>query len=97
MVVWRSVSEGGVAGVKFGSYASLFGDARWRGPAIFGMILSVAGVIGLWGIGFFAPELVGPVIERSLREQNLPVAEIAGAKARWTPACDSSCAQCCST
>jgi MFS family permease len=81
---WVKAREAGrVAGVKFGSYASLFGDARWRGPAIFGMILSVAGVIGLWGIGFFAPELVGPVIERSLREQNLPVAEIAGAKARW--------------
>jgi len=79
----RAREAGRVAGVKFGSYASLFGDVRWRGPAIFGMILCVAGVIGLWGIGFFAPELVGPVIERSLRDQNLPAAEIAGAKARW--------------
>ncbi len=81
---WVKAREAGrAAGVKFGSYTSLFGDVRWRRPAIFGMILSVAGVIGLWGIGFFAPELVGPVIERSLREQNLPLAEIAGAKARW--------------
>lgn len=81
---WVKAREAGrVAGLKFGSYSSLFGDVRWRRPAIFGMILSVAGVIGLWGIGFFAPELVGPVIERSLREQNLPATEIAGAKARW--------------
>lgn len=81
---WVAAREAGrLTGVKFGSYASLFGDVRWRGPAIFGMILSVAGVIGLWGIGFFSPELVGPVIERSLSEQNLPATEIAGAKARW--------------
>ena len=81
---WVKAREAGrLTGAKFGSYSSLFGDARWRGPAIFGMILSVSGVIGLWGIGFFAPELVGPVIERSLRDQNLPLAEIAGAKARW--------------
>ena len=81
---WVKAREAGrVTGVKFGSYASLFGDVRWRNPAIFGMILSVAGVIGLWGIGFFSPELVGPVIERSLRAQNLSDAEIKGAKASW--------------
>ncbi len=81
---WVLAREAGRAtGVKFGSYVSLFGDERWRGPAIFGMILSVAGVIGLWGIGFFSPELVGPVIERSLKAQHLPLEEIAGAKARW--------------
>ncbi len=81
---WVKAREAGrLTGAKFGSYASLFGDVRWRGPAIFGMILCVSGVIGLWGIGFFSPELVGPVIERSLRAQNLPLSEIAGAKARW--------------
>jgi MFS family permease len=37
----------------------------------------------LWGIGFFAPELVGPVIERSLRAQNLSPEEIAGSKGVW--------------
>jgi hypothetical protein len=79
----KAREEGRKTGVAFGSYGSLFGEARWRGPAIFGMILSVAGVIGLWGIGFFAPELVGPVIERSLHAQNLPVEQIAGAKATW--------------
>jgi MFS family permease len=47
------------------------------------MLLCVAGVIGLWGIGFFAPELVGPVIERSLHAQNLAPEKIAGAKGYW--------------
>ena len=76
-------AEGRRTGVAFGSYASLFGIARWRHNAIFGMLLCVVGVIGLWGIGFFAPELVGPVIERSLREQHLSPEKIAGAKTFW--------------
>jgi MFS family permease len=79
----KAREEGRKTGVAFGSYASLFGEARWRKPALLGMVLCVAGVIGLWGIGFFAPELVGPVIENSLRAQNLPAEQIAGAKARW--------------
>jgi MFS family permease len=81
---WVKAREAGrKTGAAFGSYASLFGDPRWRRSALFGMILCIAGVIGLWGIGFFAPELVGPVIERSLVEQNLPAEQVAGAKARW--------------
>jgi len=81
---WVKAREAGrKAGVAFGSYASLFGEMRWRKNALFGMLLCVAGVIGLWGIGFFAPELVGPVIEKSLRSQNLPPEQIAGAKTFW--------------
>jgi MFS family permease len=81
---WVAAREAGrKTGVAFGSYASLFGEARWRKSALLGMVLCVAGVIGLWGIGFFAPELVGPVIERSLREHNLPEEKIAGAKGFW--------------
>ncbi|MDR3402240.1 MAG: MFS transporter [Chthoniobacter sp.] len=76
-------AEGRRTGVAFGSYASLFGVARWRHNAIYGMLLCVVGVIGLWGIGFFSPELVGPVIERSLREQHLAPEKIAGAKTYW--------------
>jgi MFS family permease len=81
---WVKAREAGrLAGVAFGSYASLFGVARWRKNALGGMVLCVAGVIGLWGIGFFAPELVGPVIENSLRSENLPPEKIAGAKGYW--------------
>jgi MFS family permease len=54
----KARAEGRRTGVAFGSYASLFGEARWRRPALFGMVLCVAGVIGLWDGP--APELVGP-------------------------------------
>lgn len=81
---WVKAREAGrKAGVAFGSYVSLFGEARWRKPALLGMVLCISGVIGLWGIGFFSPELVGPVIERSLRNQNLSPEKIAGAKGIW--------------
>jgi MFS family permease len=70
-------------GAKFGSYASLFGEARWRKSALLGMILCVAGVVGLWGIGFFSPELVGDVIERSLRAEGVPQEQFASKKTVW--------------
>lgn len=79
----KAREEGRKTGVAFGSYASMFTEPRWRKPALLGMLLCVSGIIGLWGIGFFAPELVGPVIERSLRSQNLPPEQIAGAKGFW--------------
>jgi MFS family permease len=44
-------------GKKGGSYAELLGDERYRSKAIFGLLLALAGVIGLWGIGFFSFDL----------------------------------------
>ncbi len=81
---WVKAREAGRrTGVAFGSYVSLFTDQRWRSSALLGMVLCVAGVIGLWGIGFFAPELVGPVIERSLRQAGLSEEMIAGQRGIW--------------
>ena len=79
----RARAAGRAAGVKFGSYAALLGDPRWRGSALLGMVLCVAGVIGLWGIGFFSPELVGDVIKASLVADGVPAAEIAGKQQFW--------------
>lgn len=70
-------------GLKFGSYGELLGDPRWRTSAFAGMLLCVAGVIGLWGIGFFSPELVGGVITQSLAERGVPAGEIAGQANYW--------------
>jgi MFS family permease len=44
-------------GKKGGSYGELLGDPRWRGRAVAGLLLAIAGVIGLWGIAFFSPDL----------------------------------------
>jgi MFS family permease len=76
-------AAGKAVGVKFGSYASLLGDPRWRKSALLGMVLCVAGVIGLWGIGFFSPELVGDVIGQSLVAAGVPPEQVAGRKQFW--------------
>ncbi len=43
-----------------------------RKHAILGMMLCVSGIIGVWGIGFFSPELVDGVIKQSLRAELMP-------------------------
>ncbi len=81
---WVQARESGrLAGVRFGSYSDMLGDARWRRPALAGMVLCVAGVIGLWGIGFFSPELVGGVITQSLKDSGVAEAEIPGRAGFW--------------
>ena len=79
----KARQEGKVTGVKFGSYKSLFSDPRWLRHSIFGMILCVAGVIGIWGIGFFAPELVRDVIKRNLAADGLEPSQIDGYAKYW--------------
>ena len=69
-----------------GSYGSLFGNARWRKPALFGMLLCVSAVVGLWGIGFFSNKLVAAAIADSLAGQNLSPKEIGTAKQWWSAA-----------
>ena len=80
----KARAAGRLTGAKFGSYAVLLGDARWRPRAVVGMILCVAGVVGLWGIGFFSPELVGDVIGRALKAENVPADQIDGLRLKWT-------------
>jgi MFS family permease len=82
---WVKAREAGrITGVKFGSYTSLLGNPRWCRRAMVGMTLCIAGVVGLWGIGFFSPELVGDVLGRALRAENVDPKEIPGRTLMWT-------------
>ena len=56
---------------RLGSLAELFGDPRWRRNTIVGMILAFAGVVGLWGIGFFSFDLVDVVFRKHFQGQGL--------------------------
>lgn len=51
-------------GRKAGSYGDLFRNPTLRKHALLGMLLSCAGVVGLWGIGVFSAELVSDVSTR---------------------------------
>ena len=85
---WQQARAAHAAGTggAMGSYASLFGEARWRRPALFGMVLCVAGVIGLWGVGFFSNALVVPAIEKALKAEGLKPEEVAAGKQWWAAA-----------
>jgi hypothetical protein len=76
-------AQGKITGVRFGSYASLLGEKRWRGSAWFGMLLCVAGVVGLWGIGNFSPDLVNDIIGKMLAAQHVPAGELLGKRMVW--------------
>ena len=52
----RKAHETGT-GQKLGSFAELFGRPDLRRRVLFGLLLAFAGVVGLWGIGFFSIDL----------------------------------------
>jgi MFS family permease len=68
---------------KMGSFGDLFTDPRWRRNSVVGMLLAFAGVVGLWGIGFFSFDLLRPVLENAFRAQGLSGAELAGRTTTW--------------
>jgi MFS family permease len=68
---------------KMGSFGELFSDPRWRRHSIVGMLLAFAGVVGLWGIGFFSYDLFRPVLERTFAAQGLAGAELNGKVTTW--------------
>jgi MFS family permease len=70
-------------GRKSGSYSELFGHPTWRRHALLGMLLSCAGVVGLWGIGVFSSDMVGDIIARNLKEQGKDAAAIIKGKQLW--------------
>src|SRR5207245_7375856 len=56
---WRQARDDAASGIgkKLGSYAELFGEGWIRRHALLGMVLSFAGIVGLWAIGFFSYDL----------------------------------------
>ncbi|WP_020470243.1 MFS transporter [Zavarzinella formosa] len=51
------------AGVKSGRFGELLGEPHWRKHALFGLLLAFAGVVGLWGIGFFTVDLQSSIFK----------------------------------
>jgi MFS family permease len=69
---------------KLGSMVELFEDPRWRRNALVGFTLAFAGVVGLWGIGYFSYDLLSSVLDKYFRAQGLSESMIAGKKTMWT-------------
>lgn len=64
---WLKARADAAAGVlqrgNIGSPVELFRDPRWRRNTVVGLFLGVSGMIGLWGIGFFSPELISTALK----------------------------------
>jgi MFS family permease len=80
----RARAEGARRGVKFGSYASLLGDPRWSKHAWLGLIFCCAGIIGLWGLGNFHPQIVRSIVAIHLAQAHLSADALASRKAYWS-------------
>jgi MFS family permease len=68
---WRDARDAAIAGTgkRLGSYWDLFGEGWVRRHALLGMLLSFAGVVGLWGIGFFSYDLQQTILPPTLRAE----------------------------
>ncbi|MEX2215293.1 MAG: MFS transporter [Phycisphaeraceae bacterium] len=80
---WQKVSHEGAVGKKLGSYRELFRHPTWRKHAFIGLGLAFAGVVGLWGVGFYTMDLVGNVLTARFTDAGMPAHEVAGKVAHW--------------
>lgn len=81
---WKSVAASQSASKQLGSYAGLFGNPTWRHRAWVGLALAFSGVVGLWGIGFFSPDLIRLVFTKHFVALGMGEADVAKQMTRWT-------------
>ena len=43
---------------QLGDLSSMFGDRRWRTNTIVAVCMATAGIVGVWGVAFWSPELI---------------------------------------
>ncbi|MGV3773296.1 MAG: MFS transporter [Verrucomicrobiales bacterium] len=81
---WQAAKSGSADIKKLGSYKELFGNRLWRRRAFVGLTLAFSGVVGLWGIGFFIPDLIRAVLLESFQNQGLSAAAVQGELGKWS-------------
>jgi MFS family permease len=64
---WQQMAHDDAWNKQLGSYRQLFGHPTWRHHAIFGLMLAFSGVVGLWAIGFYTPDLTKSVLPPKVR------------------------------
>ncbi len=65
----KKIDEGGIGASKHvGSIPDLFKHPTWRRNTLVGVCLGLSGMAGLWGIGFFSPELISTALEGESQE-----------------------------
>jgi MFS family permease len=76
------------APAQVGTYRELFSHPLWRKHALLGLVLACSGVIGLWAVGFYTPDLIRQVQTRPVTDQiykdATDAAKVAGDEKRAT-------------
>jgi MFS family permease len=80
---WQQSAHEGAAQKTIGLYHDLFSNPQWRHNALVGMFLGFAGVVGLWGIGFFSFDLVDVVFREHFKAAGLTPQEVDGKVTLW--------------
>jgi MFS family permease len=58
---------------QMGDLKSMFGHPRWRRHTLVAVGMATAGIVGVWGVGFWSPELISKALTpAALRGQILP-------------------------
>ena len=58
---------------QMGDIRGMFTNPRWRRNTVVGMVLAASGVVGLWGVGFWTPELIRHAMKTELEQrQGMP-------------------------
>ena len=83
------LASGGATKSLWTTYGELFADATWRKHAILGLLLGCSGILGLWCVGFYSPDLIRevqrPSVQAELKNEALQV-ELFEAELRRTQA-----------
>jgi MFS family permease len=83
---WQRVSHEGAVAQQLGSYRELFRHPVWRKHALLGLVLACSGVIGLWAVGFYTPDLIRVVqlkpLTRAAYDAQIAQAQASGDEAR---------------
>jgi MFS family permease len=88
---WQKARHERVLQEQLGSYRALFRDPVLRKHAILGLLLGSSGIIGLWSVGFFTPDLIRFVqrkgVSVTVYNEHIEMAKNQGDSAqaqRWT-------------
>jgi MFS family permease len=84
---WKKAkSQGSDAHKHLGSYRDLFREPLLRKHALLGLVLGCSGIVGLWCVGFFTPDLIRYVQRKEMAgkvyQEQLSIAQAAGDSAR---------------
>ncbi len=81
---WEAVAADAENEQRAGSFRELFGHPRWRRNALVGLALAAPGVIGLWSLGFFTPDLIRSILTETFKAEGMAKEKIEGNLMIWT-------------